>query len=124
MYEKKGIVYADAGKYLQSSKGIGFQFEGKLSDFNEKEVKSDDMVVMSGIIVFSDQELAQALIPNGTYDDYKSAFIKKRYSNDDQIAIILNKDDSENDKLDYERMQAWRTWSSEMAKKVITLLNK
>lgn len=125
MYEKKGIVYSDAGKYLLSSNGsIGFQFEGKSTDFEEKDVSLDDMTILSGIILFSKMGLAQAIIPNGKYGDYKASFVKKRYSNDDQIAIILNKDNSDEDLLMYTKMQEWRSWSSEVSKKIVDLLNK
>lgn len=129
MYERKGIVYADAGKYLVSSKNaiyplIGYQLKGSTSDFEEKEIKTDDMAIKNGIVFFSDGNLAQPIIPNGSYDSYKASFVKKRYSNDDQIAIILNKDLSEDDLMAYEKMQEWRDWASQMSKSIMALMSK
>ena len=42
--------------------------------------------------------------------------IKLRYSNDDQLALMLNKDNSEEDKMYYDKMQEWREFSGHIAK--------
>ena len=42
--------------------------------------------------------------------------IKKQYSNDDQIAIMLNAQLSEEDKMYYDKMQEWRKFSGHIAK--------
>ena len=42
--------------------------------------------------------------------------IKKQYSNDDQIAIMLNAQLSEEDKMYYDKMQEWREFSGHIAK--------
>ena len=42
--------------------------------------------------------------------------IKKQYSNDDQIAIILNAQLSEEDKMYYDKMQELREFSGYIAK--------
>lgn len=42
--------------------------------------------------------------------------IKKQYSNDDQIAIMLNAQLSEEDKMYYDKMQEWRKFSGYVAK--------
>jgi hypothetical protein len=47
-----------------------------------------------------------------------------RYSNDDQIAIILNKDESEKDKISYNRMQMWRRFADDLAIRTVEQLNK
>ena len=44
--------------------------------------------------------------------------IKKRYSNDDQIAIMLNAQLSEEDKIYYDKMQEWREFSGYIAKSI------
>ena len=50
--------------------------------------------------------------------------IKIRYSNDDQIAILLNKDSSEEDLLKYNKMQEWRDWASILAKAFMDKINE
>ena len=44
--------------------------------------------------------------------------IKKQYSNDDQIAIMLNAQLSEEDKMYYDKMQEWREFSGYIAKSI------
>jgi hypothetical protein len=56
------------------------------------------------------------------YKDWKKKWINKQFTNDDQIAIMLNKDNSEEDLLLFNKMQEWREWSGIMAKKIIDLL--
>lgn len=45
------------------------------------------------------------VIPNGTYGDYKKGLIGKIFSNDDQIALILNKDIDEESSIAFNEMQ-------------------
>jgi hypothetical protein len=58
-----------------------------------------------------------------SYADAKKFVISKLYSNDDQIAIILNKDDSDEDGLVYQKMQEWREWASIVAHKIMNCIN-
>ena len=61
--------------------------------------------------------------PAGKRADYKKAIIQKKYNNDDQIAIMLNKDSGEEvDLMAYRKMQEWREWSSLVARKIISTL--
>ena len=53
------------------------------------------------------------------YKGLKSAIIKVKYSNDDQIAIILNREDSTEDEVRYQEMQRWREFAADVAKKVV-----
>ena len=48
----------------------------------------------------------------------KASVIKSRYSNDEQIAIMLNRERSEKDALLYGKMQEWREFAAEIAGKV------
>ena len=57
------------------------------------------------------------------YVGIKTKIIKMKYSNDDQIAIILNKDNSAEDLELYNKMQNWRDWAGEFAREVVKLLN-
>ena len=52
------------------------------------------------------------------YATVKTEMIKKRYSNDDQIAIMLNAQLSEEDKIYYDKMQEWREFSGYIAKSI------
>ena len=56
-----------------------------------------------------------------SYAEWKTKIIKWRYSNDDQIAILINKDDSEEDIIKYNRMQEWREYAAKLARKIINL---
>ena len=50
--------------------------------------------------------------------------IKLRYSNDDQLALMLNKDNSEEDTELYDKMQEWREWSGRFAKEVMAKIEE
>lgn len=123
MFVKKNTVYSEAGYYLKSGSIIGFQLNGDISKFEELPIDINDMVRVGNIIYFNQGKIAQYVLSKGGYGNYKSAIIKKRYSNDDQIAIILNKDNSEEDKLIFDKMQEWRDWASILANKIVEFLN-
>jgi hypothetical protein len=72
-------------------------------------------------VYYNNGTLAQSVNNKWKYSDYKKDIIKKRYSNDDQIAIILNKDDSEEDQMRYQKMMEWREFASFFAKKVLEI---
>lgn len=119
MYTDKNITYSDAGKYLICKNQIGFQFPSS-EDIMEYDVNLDDLYIKGNTAYYNRGTLAQNIIKNGSYGDYKSAIIKKRYSNDDQIAIILNRDDSDEDLMRYNRMMQWREFAAELAKRIIS----
>lgn len=119
MYTDKNITYSDAGKYLIYKNQIGFQFPTS-EDIMEYDVNLDDLYIKGNTAYYNRGTLAQNIIKNGSYGDYKSAIIKKRYSNDDQIAIILNRDDSDEDLMRYERMMQWRGFAAELSKRIIS----
>jgi hypothetical protein len=56
------------------------------------------------------------------YGSWKSKIIGKQFNNDDQIAIMLNKDDSDEDMMLFVKMQEWRAWASIVAKKIMSIL--
>jgi hypothetical protein len=56
------------------------------------------------------------------YKDWKKKWVNKQFTNDDQIAIMLNKDDSEEDLFLFNKMQEWRKWSGIIAKKITSIL--
>lgn len=122
MYRIGNYDFADAGYYLKRGSSIAYFFEDNEEEIQEIASTVDDMHIVGPIILWSEDKLAQRMFKNGTYADYKKAIIQKKYSNDDQIAIILNKDSGlEEDLFAYQKMQEWRDWASIVAKKIMNL---
>lgn len=123
MYKKGNYNFADAGYYLKKGNRIAYFFEGDEGEVREIKATIDDMHKVGAIILWSEDMLAQRVLKNGTYADYKKAIIQKMYSNDDQIAIILNKDSGiQDDILAYVKMQEWREWASMVASKIMKII--
>ena len=120
MYTIKNITYADAGYYLEG-KAMGFNAPSSMGPFTERELDTDNLSVNEDFIRFD--TIAWANPGIRSYSDAKKFLVSKRFSNDDQIAIILNKDDSEDDTLVFEKMQEWREWASVMAHKIMEIIN-
>jgi hypothetical protein len=83
----------------------------------------DDIYIEGNFVYFNNKKFIQYVDPKWTYSDYKRSIITSRYSNDDQIAIILNKEDSDLDRIKYDRMMKWREFASLLAKKIIETIN-
>ena len=123
MYKIGNKTYADAGYHLKRSGSISYFFEDNGQEIQEVKTDIEDMHATDSIILWSKNKIAQRIIKNGNYGDYKKAIVQKKYSNDDQIAIILNKDSGlEEDLFAYQKMQEWREWASTVAKKIIEVL--
>ena len=123
MYKIGNWTFADAGYYLKRGSSIAYFFENSDEEVQEIEATVNDMHKVGSIILWSKDKLAQRVFKNGAYADYKKAIIQKKYSNDDQIAIMLNKDSGEEiDLLAYQKMQEWRDWASLVARKVLEIL--
>lgn len=123
MYKIGNYYFADAGYYLKRGSSIAYFFENSDEEVREIKATIDDIHKVGSIILWSEDNLAQSIFKNGVYADYKKAIIQKKYSNDDQIAIMLNKDSGEEiDLLAYQKMQEWRDWASLVAKKIIEIL--
>lgn len=123
MYKIGNYNFADAGYYLKRGSSIAYFFEDIGEEIQEIEATVDDMHKVGSIILWSEDKLAQRVVKNGTYGDYKKAIIQKKYSNDDQIAIMLNKDSGEEADLEaYAKMQEWREWASLAAKKIMSIV--
>lgn len=121
MYKVRNKVYADAGKLLVAKNKAGYCFIGELADFTEEDIVIDDMAVSGSFVVYNHGKLREAYSPSTTYEQYKARFIKKLFSNDDQIAIMLNYQNSEEDTELYSKMQEWRNWSGELAKRIASM---
>ncbi len=133
MYTIKGKYYSDAGKILIISENgrivrISYDFtpiDGKELTVAESNVNLDTLK-KNGISMVCEldngKELTMGFFPKRDYSEWKTAIIKWRYTNDDQLAIILNKDESDDDTLRYKRMQEWRDWAATLAKKIIEIM--
>lgn len=120
MYTIGNWTFTDAGCYLKRGSSIAYFFEDNGEEIQEIEATIDDMHKVGSIFLWSEDKLVQRIFKNGAYADYKKAIIQKKYSNDDQIAIMLNKDSGEEaDLLAYAKMQEWREWASIVAKKIM-----
>lgn len=122
MYKKGNVVYADAYKYLvHKSKGIiAFAQSGDESEFEEKELPMPIKIIDEGSGFYSIQDVPKVkfYFSKSDYVTIKTEMIKKRYSNDDQIAIMLNAELSQEDKVYYNKMQEWREFSGYIARQI------
>jgi hypothetical protein len=121
MYKVRNKVYADAGKILIGKSQRGYRFLGEVADFSEKAISLDDMKVEGQFIVYSDGLIRELYDPAATYEQLKAKYVKRLFSNDDQIAIMLNKDKSAADAELFDKMQEWRDWCGMLARKVISI---
>jgi len=120
MYQIKNKIYADAGYVLKYKDNLGFNFRDiDIKDVSEIKINLNNMKIKGRYILYS--EGLKEYISCTDYNCWKTKFIHKQFTNDDQLAIILNKDYSEEDLLLYDKMQEWRDWSGKFAKKVIEL---
>lgn len=121
MYKVRNKVYAEAGSILIGKNKRGYSFLGELNEFSEKAIRLDDMKVDGQFLVYSDGIIRELYDPNATYEQLKAKYVKRLFSNDDQIAIMLNKDKSAADAELFDKMQEWRDWCGALAKKVASL---
>jgi hypothetical protein len=123
MYKIGNYTFADAGYHLKRGGSIAYFFEDNGQEIQEVKTNIEDMHIVSSLILWSNNKIGQRVIKNGNYGDYKKAIIQKKYSNDDQIAIMLNKDSGlEEDLFAYQKMQEWREWASIVAKKIVSIV--
>lgn len=121
MFKVRDKVYADAGKILIGQSKMGYVFKGELSEFSEEDIVIDDMRIEGKFLIYSNGRIMEMYDASATYEELKAKYVKKHYSNDDQIAIMLNQGRSEEDKVVFAKMQEWREWSGVLAKKVISI---
>lgn len=136
MFTKDGILYSDAFKYLYNARmnAVAFQYpesdgweEGPLpDDFNVEltEVKDEDGNVTERRAFFYNRLFVATLPAELSYGAVKTAIIQRRYSNDDQLALMLNRENSEESESLYQKMQSWRDFATVFAKKVMALVSE
>lgn len=124
MYKIKNKVYAEAGCILSGESRIGYVFQGEMEEFTEQPITIDDMKVEGNFLLYSNGSILERNYPDLTYEEQKARIVKRLFSNDDQIAIMLNKGRSEQDDLVFEKMQEYRDWAGTLAKKIVSLNDK
>lgn len=115
MYKKDGVVYADAYKYLKhkTESVIGFAVPGEAEDFEEAEVDMGTLKVDDDTVTLND--MLKIGISEWNHKGIKLKIVASRYSNDDQIAIMLNGDEEA-----MQRMQKWREFADEVAQRTLS----
>ena len=120
MYIKNNVVYADAGNILISKTAIGYSLIADMANIQEQQLNLQDMKLEGEFLKYSDGLVVQRY-KNLDYAGWKADIIKWRYTIDDQMAIILNKDESAETLLEYNRMQEWRDWAGALANKILSI---
>lgn len=122
MFTKGNKVYAEVGNYLRhkTKRMIGLTIVGNIEDFEEMPLNVPLDIVVEKDMFFFNNRMFACKPETMDYAGIKTKIIKGRYSNDDQIALMLNEASSEEDKVYFSKMQAWRDWAGEIAKKVVT----
>lgn len=104
-------LIAKAGYYLSSQDGrVGFSLPFS-EDLEEKELVGDMEKVCPGEFIKGPFWFVKK-------DNMKKYLVNTLFSNDDQIAIMLNKDNSDDDMKIYNLMQDWREYFSKLIKEM------
>ena len=119
MFIKSNMIYSEAGYILKCDNKKAFQLPYDASkeyieipiDITNTKIESG-MIDMDGVVFRNNKKY--------DYGQWKANIIKKRYSNDDQIAIMLNRGDEESNTI-YNKMMQWREYASVLAKKFVEL---
>ena len=119
MFIKGNMIYSEAGYILKCDNKKAFQLPYDASkeyieipiDITNTKIESG-MINMDGVVFRNNEKY--------DYGQWKANIIKKRYSNDDQIAIMLNRGDEESNTI-YNKMMQWREYASVLAKKFVEL---
>lgn len=133
MFIDRNITYSDAGSILvvkKSGKVMQVGYSCTIPENDDVKI-TEEIINLNKIDALPSKILQywsnggipiiQLNYPERTYAEWKSAIIKWRYSNDDQIAILLNKDDSSEDTERFNRMQQWREWAAKLAKIIMDI---
>lgn len=114
MKQFNDYLLPDVGKCFKLNNVITFKIDSDSVDYEELEINPENVEVM-GELAFVDRKFA---VSGKDYRELKTNLVKKLFSNDDQIAIILNKE-----KTVMTYMNQWRDWFGTVAHKIIELRN-
>ena len=121
MYTVKNKTYADAGYILKYKNKVAFSFEDvDQKDVLETKINLENMQKIGNFVMYPDGY--KDYISCTEFKDWKAKLINKQFSNNDQIAIMLNKDDSDEDLLLFNKMQEWRKWAGVVANKIMSVI--
>lgn len=126
MFKKGNRVYADTYKYLRHKERnfIAFSYIGNEDEFEEVEMEQPINLRIDENSVFWENGKLCYSFRVLDYVTMKTSIIKSRYSNDDQLALMLNKDNGEEGSIFYNKMQEWREWAGWFAKKVESMISE
>jgi hypothetical protein len=118
MYVKGNTVYADAYKYLKHKERniVALSIKGNPDDYEEVSMDMPLEVKVNGNMISWNKGMFMKNVSGLSYEGIKSTIIKSRYSYDDQIAIMLNKDESEEKRMHFDKMQQWREFAAGLTK--------
>ena len=118
MYVKGNTVYADAYKYLKHKERniVALSIKGNPDDYEEVSMDMPLEVKVNGNMISWNKGMFRKNVSGLSYEGIKSTIIKSRYSYDDQIAIMLNKDESEEKRMYFDKMQQWREFAAGLTK--------
>ncbi|MBD5384902.1 hypothetical protein HDR69_00545 [bacterium] len=118
MYSKGNMTYASAYCYLmrRGMNVVALRVAADVAgDYEEVEMARPLRLEADGGTVTVNGWFAFRLPKKRDYAEVKMAVIRMRYSNDDQLAIILNKDRTAADAAMFLEMQKWREFAAEIA---------
>lgn len=122
MYTVKNKTYADAGYILKYKNKVAFSFEDvDQKDVLETKINLENMQKIGNFVMYPDGY--KDYISCTEFKDWKAKLINKQFTNNDQIAIMLNKDDSDEDLLLFNKMQEWRKWAGVVANKIMSVIH-
>lgn len=123
MYVKGNRVYADAYKYLKHKERniVALSIKGNPDDYEEVSMDMPLEVKVNGNMISWNKGMFMKNVSDLSYEGIKSTIIKSRYSNDDQIAIMLNKDESEEKRMYFDKMQQWREFAADITKAILLI---
>lgn len=117
MIQYNKFVIADVGNAICKKKQpypCFIKKEGSVEDFNERPIND---IKFDGEHLFINPVIC---LDCPSIDKIKETFIKYIFTNDEQIAIMLNYQDSKiaKNKEIYNLMQGWRKWISEKIEEI------
>lgn len=120
MFTKGNKIYADAGHYLKNkiSSSVALTKIGDANEWEELPLNDPLDIVVEGNNIFFQNRRFLFKVPKIDYATIKTRIIMSRYSNDDQMALILNNGSTEYDNMLYNKMQEWRDWAGNIAKQI------
>jgi hypothetical protein len=128
MYTINDKIYAEPGKFLLNGANVGLEMPIDLKDGTmELDIDLSDLVVRSfnayKVAVCSEDNVSFPVAELNTYEDILAAIIEMRYSGNDQVLLILNKENSDEDYEAYQRMANWVEFAEQVATSICKQLN-